>query len=110
MLATFSPAHFEAGDSIFSPIGHSMREEGAVQEYGERAGMGRDSREGGEVIVYEEAEAAKARWKGEDGIMHRDPFAHGAPEKIGSGCLYFCLSGPVDTINEISLQILRNRR
>jgi hypothetical protein len=42
--------------------------------------------------------------------MHRDPFAHGVPEKMYSDCLHFCLPGPVDTFNEMLLQILRRGR
>jgi hypothetical protein len=84
-------------------------------------------------IVYDAAEAAKARATAGGGAtrievldvtklaamrpdghpsvyMHRDPFAHGVPEKMYSDCLHFCLPGPVDTFNEMLLQIMRRRR
>jgi hypothetical protein len=84
-------------------------------------------------LVYEEAEAARAR-NGEGGgarvevldvtklavmrpdghpglYMHRDPFAHGGPQPwMPSDCLHSCLPGPVDTFNEILQQILRKKR
>ena len=42
--------------------------------------------------------------------MNRDPFAHGARERMQTDCLHFCLPGPVDTFNEILQQILTKRR
>uniref|UniRef100_A0A453R7K9 Trichome birefringence-like C-terminal domain-containing protein n=1 Tax=Aegilops tauschii subsp. strangulata TaxID=200361 RepID=A0A453R7K9_AEGTS len=42
--------------------------------------------------------------------MKRDPFARGVPERLQSDCLHFCLPGPVDTFNEILLQLLLTKR
>jgi len=126
VLATFSPAHFEGRPSD-SPTACTKME---PYEEGEKEldWICRELR----GIVYDEAEAARARGAGggatrievldvtklaamrPDGhpsvYMHRDPFAHGVPERMYSDCLHFCLPGPVDTFNEILLQILRKRR
>jgi hypothetical protein len=42
--------------------------------------------------------------------MHRDPFGPGKPEKMLNDCLHSCLPGPVDTFNEILLQLLLTKR
>ncbi|PUZ61514.1 hypothetical protein GQ55_4G281900 [Panicum hallii var. hallii] len=127
VLATFSPAHFEGRPSD-SPTACTKME---PYEEGEKEldWICRELRD----IVYDEAEAARARSAGggattrvevldvtklaamrPDGhpsvYMHRDPFAHGVPERMYSDCLHFCLPGPVDTFNEILLQILRRKR
>ncbi|CAL5037742.1 unnamed protein product [Urochloa decumbens] len=126
VLATFSPAHFEGRPSD-SPTACTKME---PYEEGEKEldWISKELRD----IVYEEAKAARARSVGDsktrievldvtkmavmrpDGhpsvYMHRDPFAHGVPERMYSDCLHFCLPGPVDTFNEILLQILRKRR
>ncbi|KAF8772546.1 hypothetical protein HU200_005503 [Digitaria exilis] len=127
VLATFSPAHFEGRPSD-SPTACTKME---PYKEGEKEvdWISKELRD----IVYEEAEAAKARSVAgasatrielldvtklavmrPDGhpsvYMHRNPFEHGVPERMYSDCLHFCLPGPVDTFNEILLQILRKRR
>jgi hypothetical protein len=125
VLATFSPAHFD-GSPTDSPTACTKME---PYKEGEKEvdWVCKEVRD----IVYDEAEAAKARSgaatrvevldvtklatmrpDGHPGVyMNRDPFKHGVPDKIYSDCLHFCLPGPVDTFNEILLQILmRNRR
>ena len=39
-----------------------------------------------------------------------DPLARGMRKRMQSDCLQFCLPGPVDTFNEILLQLLTKRR
>jgi xyloglucan O-acetyltransferase len=124
VLATFSPAHFD-GSPIDSPTACTRMEPYREGEK-EVAWICKEVRD----IVYDEAEAARARGAsatrvevldvtklatmrpdGHPGVyMNRDPFKHGVPDKIYSDCLHFCLPGPVDTFNEILLQILRKRR
>jgi xyloglucan O-acetyltransferase len=124
VLATFSPAHFD-GSPIDSPTACTRMEPYREGEK-EVAWICKEVRD----IVYDEAEAARARGAsatrvevldvtklatmhpdGHPGVyMNHDPFKHGVPDKIYSDCLHFCLPGPVDTFNEILLQILRKRR
>lgn len=126
VLATFSPSHFE-GNPIDSPTACTKME---PYREGEKdlEWIFKEVRD----IVYDEAETAKAKlgddgaarievldvtklaWMRPDGhpsvYMNRDPFAHGVQEKMFSDCLHFCLPGPVDTFNEILLQLLKKRR
>ncbi|TVU11903.1 hypothetical protein EJB05_45513, partial [Eragrostis curvula] len=126
VLATFSPSHFE-GRPIDSPTACTKME---PYKKGEKdlEWIYKEVRD----IVYDEAKAAKEKL-GEDAkarievldvttlaamrpdghpsvYMQRDPFANGVPEKINSDCLHFCLPGPVDTFNEVLLQLLKKRR
>ncbi|TVU09152.1 hypothetical protein EJB05_42593, partial [Eragrostis curvula] len=123
VLATVSPTHFE-GRPMDSPTACTKME---PYKKGEKDldWIYRELRD----IVYEEAKAAKEnkaaarievldvttlaamRPDGHPGAyMNRDPFANGVPEKISSDCLHFCLPGPVDTFNEVFLQILLKKR
>ncbi|TVU11888.1 hypothetical protein EJB05_45498, partial [Eragrostis curvula] len=126
VLATFSPAHFE-WNSNDDPLACTRKE---PYKEGEKdlESVHKEVRN----IVYDEAEAAKARNGGDGAVrievldvtklaamrpdghpgvyMHRHPLPPFVPKKIGSDCLHFCLPGPVDTFNEILLQILRKRR
>ena len=70
-------------------------------------------RSGGDVMfeVLDVTKLAAMRPDGHPGpYMNRDPFAHGALERMQTDCLHFCLPGPVDTFNEILQQILIKRR
>ncbi|XP_062178688.1 xyloglucan O-acetyltransferase 1-like [Phragmites australis] len=126
VLATFSPSHFE-GSTAFNATACTKKE---PYKEGERdlGWIDKEMRD----IVYDEAKAAKARSGDGSAVsievldvttlaamrpdghpsvyMIRDPFANGAQEKMMSDCLHFCLPGPVDTFNEILLQLLRKRR
>ncbi|KAF0901692.1 hypothetical protein E2562_006172 [Oryza meyeriana var. granulata] len=83
VLGTFAPPHFE-GKPIFDPTALE------VQDVTKLATMRPDGHPGP--------------------YMHRDPFAHGVPERMQTDCLHSCLPGPVDTFNEILLQILSRGR
>jgi xyloglucan O-acetyltransferase len=127
VLATLSPSHFE-GSPVYSPTACTKME---PYKKGEKPlhWMLKQVRD----IIYDEAKAAKERTAGEDGAarievldvttlaamrpdghpgvyMHLNPFANGVPEKIFSDCIHFCLPGPVDTFNEVLLQLLKKRR
>ncbi|RLN12078.1 protein ALTERED XYLOGLUCAN 4-like [Panicum miliaceum] len=125
VLATFSPSHFE-GRPIDSPTACTKME---PYREGEREleWIFKEVRD----VVYDEAEIARARAGASatrievldvttlaamrpDGhpsvYMNYQPFEHGVPEKMLSDCLHFCLPGPVDTFNEILVQILKKRR
>ncbi|KAL6605881.1 hypothetical protein ACP70R_041534 [Stipagrostis hirtigluma subsp. patula] len=126
VLATYSPPHFE-GKAMDDPTS-CAKERPYMEGEKELWSIDKELRS----IVIEEAEAA-ARKAGDGGAvrvevldvtklaamrpdghpgpyMHRNPFANGVPERMPTDCLHFCLPGPVDTFNEILLQILTKRR
>ncbi|KAL1189856.1 Xyloglucan O-acetyltransferase 1 [Cardamine amara subsp. amara] len=122
ILTTFSPSHFE-GRPWDSLGACNMTEpyEGKVLE-----GLDLDMRR----IEMEEFKAAKAEAAGEvrlealdvtamsvlrpDGhpgpYMYAFPFKNGVPERVHNDCLHWCLPGPVDTWNEIMIEVLRRWR
>uniref|UniRef100_A0A0D3GEL8 Uncharacterized protein n=1 Tax=Oryza barthii TaxID=65489 RepID=A0A0D3GEL8_9ORYZ len=125
VLGTFAPPHFD-GKPIFDPTACTRTEPYRDGEK-EVGSIEREMRS----IVFEEAAAAAAaaatmrvevedvtrlatmRPDGHPGVyMHRDPFAGGGarPERMQTDCLHSCLPGPVDTFNEILLQILSRQR
>ncbi|PUZ61511.1 hypothetical protein GQ55_4G281600 [Panicum hallii var. hallii] len=124
VLATFSPTHFE-NNRMDDPAACARKE---PYRDGEKE-LNRLEEELRSIVV-EEAEAAARRNGGDvrfevldvtklaamrpDGhpgpYMNRDPFAHGARERMQTDCLHFCLPGPVDTFNEMLQQILTKRR
>ncbi|CAN6208131.1 unnamed protein product [Urochloa humidicola] len=126
VLATFSMLHFE-GKPTDDPTACTRTE---PYKDGEKDNewVFREVRD----IVYDEAEVARAKG-GEDSqlrievldvsklaslrpdghpglYMRPNPLANGMPQKMYSDCLHFCLPGPVDTFNEILLQILRKKK
>ncbi|KAJ1258754.1 hypothetical protein BS78_10G099900 [Paspalum vaginatum] len=126
VLATFSPSHFE-GNPIDSPTACTKMEPYREGEK-ELEWIFKEVRD----IVYDEAETARAKHGNGGAVrievldvtklagmrpdghpsvyMNRDPFKHGVQEKMFSDCLHFCLPGPVDTFNEILLQLLKKNR
>ncbi|PVH48181.1 hypothetical protein PAHAL_4G269700 [Panicum hallii] len=123
VLATISPSHFEkAWDDPTTCARKAPYKDGEKEVDGEAAELRR--------VVKEEASAAAARNGGAATIkvldvtklatmrpdghpgayMHRDPFGPGKPEKMLNDCLHSCLPGPVDTFNEILLQLLLTKR
>uniref|UniRef100_A0A0E0ITJ2 Uncharacterized protein n=1 Tax=Oryza nivara TaxID=4536 RepID=A0A0E0ITJ2_ORYNI len=127
VLVTFSPSHFE-GRPVQSPTACTRMEpyregekelEWVFREirdvvYDVAAEARRDGG-GGETTVRIEVldvtKLASMRPDGHPGVyMNRDPFANGVDENMFSDCLHFCLPGPVDTFNEILVQLLKKRR
>ncbi|KAG9440343.1 hypothetical protein H6P81_020508 [Aristolochia fimbriata] len=118
IVTTFSPSHFEGE---WDKLGACGRKEpyGA----GEKAveGMEAEMRK----IVVEEASAIAAsrgvrvevvdvtglsllRPDGHPGpYMYKDPFANGVGERVQNDCVHWCLPGPVDTWNEIMLELMK---
>uniref|UniRef100_A0A0D3GPA6 Trichome birefringence-like C-terminal domain-containing protein n=1 Tax=Oryza barthii TaxID=65489 RepID=A0A0D3GPA6_9ORYZ len=63
------------------------------------------------IEVLDVTKLASMRPDGHPGVyMNRDPFANGVDENMFSDCLHFCLPGPVDTFNEILVQLLKKWR
>ncbi|PUZ61515.1 hypothetical protein GQ55_4G282100 [Panicum hallii var. hallii] len=125
VLATLSPGHRYEGDTLAT-----MCPRKTPYEEGEHELRDLDRELVG--LVYEEAEAARAR-NGEGGAtrvevldvtklaamrpdghpgayMHRDPFAREVQPWMAADCVHFCLPGPVDTFNEILQHILMRKR
>ncbi|CAA7014363.1 unnamed protein product [Microthlaspi erraticum] len=120
ILTTFSPSHFEGRpwDSLDACNMTEPYGEGKVLE-----GLDLEMRR----IEMEEFAAAKAaveagvrlealdvtaisvlRPDGHPGpYMYGDPFKNGVPERVHNDCLHWCLPGPVDTWNEIMIEMLR---
>uniref|UniRef100_A0A1J3J651 Protein ALTERED XYLOGLUCAN 4 n=1 Tax=Noccaea caerulescens TaxID=107243 RepID=A0A1J3J651_NOCCA len=123
ILTTFSPSHFEGRpwDSLDACNMTEPYEEGKVLE-----GLDLEMRR----IEMEEFTAAKAaveadvrlealdvtaisvlRPDGHPGpYMYEFPFKNGVPERVHNDCLHWCLPGPVDTWNEIMIEMLRRWR
>ncbi|KAL0700777.1 hypothetical protein Bca4012_056899 [Brassica carinata] len=122
ILTTFSPSHFEGRpwDSL-GACNMTKPYEGKVLE-----GLDLEMRR----IEMEEVAAAKAakgaevrlealdvtaisvlRPDGHPGpYMYEFPFKNGVPERVHNDCLHWCLPGPVDTWNEIMIEMLRRWR
>uniref|UniRef100_A0A0E0AHS8 Uncharacterized protein n=1 Tax=Oryza glumipatula TaxID=40148 RepID=A0A0E0AHS8_9ORYZ len=135
VLATFSPSHFEGKPAENPTSWVCTKTEPYREGEKEMAWVVKDTR----GIVYDVVDAARARYgdgggggggavrievldvtklasmrpDGHPGVyMNRDPFANGGvdEQKLVSDCLHFCLPGPVDTFNEILVQLLKRGR
>ncbi|CAM0913541.1 unnamed protein product [Alopecurus aequalis] len=127
VCTTFSPSHFE-GKSYDDPTSCAKKN---PYKDGEKE-LGSIEKELRSIVYEETAEAVAASTNSSNGVrfevmdvtklsslrpdghpgpyMKRDPFAHGVPERMPTDCLHFCLPGPVDTFNDILLQILMTNR
>jgi hypothetical protein len=122
IVRTFSPSHFE-GD--WNKGGTCSKSE--PYEYGEKKLEGVDD----EIrkVEIEEVESAKAKVKQFGGVrfevldvtklallrpdghpsayMNPFPFANGVSKHVQNDCVHWCLPGPIDTWNEIFLEIMK---
>ncbi|CAM0885241.1 unnamed protein product [Alopecurus aequalis] len=122
VMSTFSPPHFEKswddpttcvmkhpygdGEREVDPIHTELRS--IVKE--ETAAVARNN-DGTRVLVMDVTKLAMMRPDGHPGVyMRSNPFAHGVPKRVPNDCLHSCLPGPVDTFNEILLQLLTKHR
>lgn len=122
IVTTFSPAHFEGE---WDQAGACAKEE--PFEEGEK-GVGGMEAEMRRIEVEEVEEAKKKmtqlgklrlealdvtklammRPDGHPGpYMYRLPFANGVPERVHNDCVHWCLPGPIDTWNEILLEVMK---
>uniref|UniRef100_A0ACD6AHA6 Uncharacterized protein n=1 Tax=Avena sativa TaxID=4498 RepID=A0ACD6AHA6_AVESA len=121
---TFSPTHFE-GKTYDDPTActnkipyrEGEKELGSVEKelrsvvHEETASIESSSSDGVRFEVLDVTKLSSLRPDGHPGAyMNRDPFAHGVPERMPTDCLHSCLPGPVDTFNDILLQILMIKR
>ncbi|XVE92483.1 hypothetical protein REPUB_Repub01dG0101000 [Reevesia pubescens] len=124
-LTTFSPSHFEGewDKAGACPKTKPYKEGEKMLE-----GMDADMRS----IEIEEMEAAKINAKQFEGLrlqildvtklslmrpdghpgpyMYPFPFANGVQEHVQNDCVHWCLPGPIDTWNQILLEVIRRRR
>ncbi|KAF8648016.1 hypothetical protein HU200_065051 [Digitaria exilis] len=123
VVTTFSPAHFEGEwDSPTAcartePYAAGEREmeymdgEMLRAEAEEAAAAGADARARGAGVTVEALEVTRMAALRADGhpgaYMHPFPFAGGARERVPNDCVHWCLPGPIDTWNEILLQVVK---
>ncbi len=122
VVTTFSPSHFE-GD--WDKAGACPKKQPYNEGEKQLEGMDADMRK----IEVEEVDAAKDNGKqfakfrlealdvtklslmrpdGHPGpYMHPFPFANGVTDRVQNDCVHWCLPGPIDTWNEILLQVLK---
>ncbi|RDX72823.1 Protein ALTERED XYLOGLUCAN 4, partial [Mucuna pruriens] len=122
IVKTFSPAHFE-GD--WNKAGTCSKTKPYKKEERELEGMDAEIRK----IEIEEVENAKAKANELGGFrlkvldvtklallrpdghpgpyMNPFPFANGVPEHVQNDCVHWCLPGPIDTWNEIFLEMMK---
>ncbi|KAG9131895.1 hypothetical protein Leryth_019139 [Lithospermum erythrorhizon] len=121
-VTTFSPHHFEGEWDKFGACPKT-----APYSIGEKnlEGMDADMRS----VQIREVKEAKEKFKGlgnsrlealdvtkvallrPDGhpgpYMYKNPFANGIGERVHNDCVHWCLPGPIDTWNEILLDVLK---
>ncbi|KAK8561124.1 hypothetical protein V6N13_149696 [Hibiscus sabdariffa] len=123
LLTTFSPSHFEGE---WDKAGACSRTKPYRRVEKRLEGMDAEMRS----IEVEEMEAAKLnvrRFKGKvrleildvtklsllrpDGhpgpYMYAFPFANGVHDRVQNDCVHWCLPGPIDTWNQIMLQVIK---
>ncbi|MED6114686.1 hypothetical protein PIB30_082824 [Stylosanthes scabra] len=127
IVRTYSPSHFEEGG--WDKGGTCARRRPYLKlERKKFRGMNAAIRK----IDMQEVEIAKEKGKGFGGFrieamdvtklsflrpdghpgayMVPFPFANGVPEHVRNDCVHWCLPGPIDTWNEILLQMIKNWR
>ncbi|OIV94525.1 hypothetical protein TanjilG_25587 [Lupinus angustifolius] len=122
IVTTFSPAHFEGE---WDKAGACPKTKPYRNMEKKLEGMDDDMRN----IEIKEVEDAKAKAKGIGGVklealditklallrpdghpgnyMYPFPFANGVPERVQNDCVHWCLPGPIDTWNEIFLELMK---
>lgn len=126
VVTTFSPAHFEgewdspsacARTEPYSPGEKEMAymdREMWRTEAEEVAAAAADARVRGAGVTVDALQVtglAALRADGHPGpYMHASPFAGGEQERVPNDCVHWCLPGPIDTWNEILLQLVKRWR
>ncbi|KAJ8773817.1 hypothetical protein K2173_008280 [Erythroxylum novogranatense] len=121
ILATFSPSHFEGEWDKFGacpktePYGKGEKSlEGMDAEMRQ---IGIEAMEAAKLNSYlhelrlEALDISKLSLMRPDGhpgpYMHPNPFANGITERVQNDCVHWCLPGPVDTWNQILLEVMK---
>ncbi|XP_057949912.1 xyloglucan O-acetyltransferase 1 [Malania oleifera] len=121
-VTTFSPAHFEGdwdkagacpkkqpfkeGEKILEGMDAEMRKV-EVEEVEEARKLGSGLR----VTALDVTKLALMRPDGHPGpYMNPYPFVNGVTDRVQNDCVHWCLPGPIDTWNEILLEMMRRRQ
>ncbi|XP_059648981.1 xyloglucan O-acetyltransferase 1-like [Cornus florida] len=122
MVTTFSPHHFEGawdkfgacpktepykvGEKRFEGMDFDMRRIGVEEVEVARLNAKRFARL--RVEALDVTELSLMRPDGHPGpYMYPFPFANGIGERVQNDCVHWCLPGPVDTWNEILLDVMK---
>lgn len=122
VLTTFSPSHFEGE---WDKAGACPKTKPYIEGEKLLEGMDAEMR----MIEVKEVEFAKEKAKSSLGFrlealdvtklslmrpdghpgpyMHPFPFANGVTERVQNDCVHWCLPGPIDTWNEILLEVMK---
>lgn len=122
IVTTFSPHHFEGEWDKFGACPKTQPYSEGEKELG---WMDKEMRK----VEIEEVEAAKAEAEKKVGFrlealditkiaflrpdghpgpyMYANPFANGIGERVQNDCVHWCLPGPIDTWNEIMLDVMK---
>ncbi|XP_051149259.1 xyloglucan O-acetyltransferase 1 [Andrographis paniculata] len=123
-LTTFPPAHFEgdwdklgscsktkpykAGEEVLQGANAEMRRIG-VDKVDEAQQMFKEGRVRFKAL--DVTELSLLRPDGHPGpYMIPFPFKNGVSDRVQNDCVHWCLPGPIDTWNEILLQMIKNNR
>ncbi|KAH0729067.1 hypothetical protein KY289_000255 [Solanum tuberosum] len=122
IVTTFSPAHFEGEWDKYGACSKTKPYDAKEKEKLEwmDAEMRETSikqvsiakKEGHEknVVRFEAVDVTKLAYLRPDGhpgpYMHPFPFANGIQERVQNDCVHWCLPGPIDTWNEILMQVM----
>lgn len=122
IVTTFSPAHFEGewdkygACSKTKPYDAKEKEKlewmDAVMRETSIKQVSIAKKEGHEknVVRFEAVDVTKLAYLRPDGhpgpYMHPFPFANGIQERVQNDCVHWCLPGPIDTWNEILMQVM----
>ncbi|KAK2993344.1 hypothetical protein RJ640_002713 [Escallonia rubra] len=122
IVTTFSPAHFEGEWDKFGACPKTKPyEEGEKQLEGMNADMrntqvqevdaAKEDAKRFANLRLEALDVTKLALMRPDGhpgpYMHPFPFANGVSERMQNDCVHWCLPGPIDTWNEILLDIMK---
>lgn len=122
MVTTFSPHHFEGEWDKFGacpktqPYSEGERDLGEmdlemrkveIQEV-EASKIEAEKRSGLRLEALDVTRIAFMRPDGHPGpYMYANPFANGIGERVQNDCVHWCLPGPIDTWNEIMLDVMK---
>lgn len=122
-LTTFSPAHFDGewdklgacpktqpykeSEKILEGMNAEMRKVG-VEELKEAKLRAKEFGDNVRLEALDITKLALMRPDGHPGpYMNPFPFANGVAERVQNDCVHWCLPGPIDTWNEILLDVIK---
>ncbi|CAI0379646.1 unnamed protein product [Linum tenue] len=126
ILTTFSPSHFEGdwdkfgacpktepygeGEKLLEGMDADMRKIEVEEVESARLGIGGNQKK----VRLEALDVTRLSLMRPDGhpgpYMYPFPFANGVGERVQNDCVHWCLPGPVDTWNQILLQVIKRLR